>query len=356
MAKRREAKLERMRGAVARSGVPSWESRSEMPEQIATTFELKESDHPLAREVLGDAADFVSIAKLGEPERAAVLRAASALVVGNFTKELRPHELPLLAHMKLVQLGPAGIDFLPIGNLPAGVPVASNAGAYAAPMAEHALAMALAAAKRLFFEHAELTQGRFHQQTLNRMLAGGVCGILGFGGVGIATARLMRCVGMRIHAINRRGATEEPVDWIGTPADLDTLLAASDVLLVATALTRATERMIGARELGRMKEDAILINLARGEIIDEAALYQHLQAHPRFTACIDAWWIEPVRHGRFQMDQPFMQLPNVIASPHNSASVAGSRTAGLRHALENCRRALCGESVLHLVSPDDRFL
>jgi phosphoglycerate dehydrogenase-like enzyme len=191
---------------------------------------------------------------------------------------------------------------------------------------------------------------------LNRMLAGGVCGILCFGGVGIATARLMRCVGMRIHAINRRGACDEPVDWIGKTGDLDTLLAAADVLLVATPLTRATERMIGARELGLMKEDAILINLARGEIIDEAALYSHLQAHPRFTACIDAWWIEPVRHGRFQMDFPFAQLPNVIASPHNSASVAGTRAVGLRQALENCRRALRNEPVLRLIGPDDRYL
>jgi glycerate dehydrogenase len=327
-----------------------------MPQRIAITLELADADHAVIAEVLGGEAQLVAIAQLDAAARAAVLRDAGALITANFTKELRPHELPLLTHMRLVQLFPAGIDFLPVADLPAGVPVASNAGAYAEPMAEHALAMALAAAKRLFFEHAELAQGRFNQRTPNRMLAGGVCGILGFGGVGIATARLMRGVGMRIQAINRRGASEEPVDWIGAPADLDALLAAADVLLVTTSLTRTTERMIGARELGRMKEDAILINLARGEIIDEAALFAHLKAHPRFTACIDAWWIEPVRHGRFHMDQPFLQLPNVIASPHNSASAPGSRAAGMRHALENCRRALRGEPVLRLLGPDDRYL
>jgi glycerate dehydrogenase len=104
-----------------------------------------------------------------------------------------------------------------------------------------------------------------------------------------------------------------------------------------------------------MKEDAILINLARGEIIDEDALYEHLKARPHFTACIEAWWIEPLRHGEFRINRPFLQLPNVIGSPHNSTSVANSYDVALRYALANCRRALTGETPLHLLRPDERM-
>ena len=161
--------------------------------------------------------------------------------------------------------------------------------------------------------------------------------------------------GIRIHAINRLGATDEKVDWIGTPDRLDELLAAADVLIISTPLTRATQGAIGKRELSLMKEDAILINLARGEITDGDALYEHVKAKPRFTACLDAWWVEPVRHGEFRINRPFLQLPNVIGSPHNSASVADSSEVGLRHALANCRRALMGETPLHVVRPDERM-
>ena len=105
-----------------------------------------------------------------------------------------------------------------------------------------------------------------------------------------------------------------------------------------------------------MKEDAIFINVARGEIVDEAALYAHLKAHPRFFAGIDAWWVEPVRHGRFEMGHPFLDLPNVIGSPHNSAGGGTWRDEYLRRAVANCRRTLLGETPWNLIGPDERML
>lgn len=322
---------------------------------LAVSFEVKDSLRSIISEAVGGIAEIRYLADLNGTERQNALQCADVLLARNTARELRPGEPSLLRRARLIQFLSAGIDYIPLRDLPAEIPLASNAGAYAQPMAEHALAMAFAAAKRLLIEHQNMARSQFNQFTPNKMLAGGICGFFGFGGYGIATARLMRCLGMRIHAMNRRGATHEAVEWIGTPDRLDELMAASDVLVISAPLTRTTEKAIGARELSLMKDDAILINLARGEIVDELALYDHLKAKPRFTACLEAWWIEPVRHGEFRLNRPFLQLPNVIASPHNSASVPNASEVALRHAIANCRRVLLGDTPLHLVPPEDRM-
>jgi phosphoglycerate dehydrogenase-like enzyme len=323
---------------------------------LVVTYKLTGRSRAIVAEEMAGAADVVYLADLPQEQRGAALRGAGAVLANDTGQELQPGETALLRGVRLLQFTAAGIDWVPTRDLPPQLPVAGNKGASAEPMAEHVVAMALAAAKRLFIEHAKLKEGEFNQRGPNRMLRGGVCGILGFGAVGVATARLMRAFGMQIHAVNRRGASDEPVDWIGTTAQLDDLLRASDVLVVSTALTTATEGLVGERELSLMKDDAILVNVARGEIVDEAALYAHLQNHPRFFACIDAWWIEPVRHHRFAMAYPFLDLPNVIGSPHNSAGGGVWRDVSLRRAVANCRRAILGETPLNLIGPDERML
>jgi glycerate dehydrogenase len=322
---------------------------------LTVTFNPTNEERAIVSDGVGDVAEIRYLPDLDDYGRRDTLSRPHVVLARNTASELRSEELPLVSNARLIQFLSAGLDYLPLNELPANVPIAKNAGAYAEPMAEHALAMSLAAAKRLLIEHQNLARGEFNQFTTNKMLHGRICGIFGFGGIGIATARLMRCLGMRIHAINRRGATNQKVDWIGTPDRLDELMAAADVLIISTPLTRVTQGVIGARQLSVMKQDAILINLARGEIVHEDALYEHLKANPRFTACIDAWWIEPIRHGEFDTNRPFLQLANVIGSPHNSASVGDAFEVALRYALVNCRRALIGETPLHLLRSDERM-
>lgn len=322
---------------------------------LVVTFKLDVAARAVIEAVISGVAPVHYLHDVADADRAGVLKGAGTILARHTGQELRAGEAEFISGVRLLQFVTAGIDFVPLKQFPDSLPIAANGGAYSEPMAEHAVAMAFAAAKRLLVEHGKLTQGTFDQFKPNRMLAGSVCGIVGFGGIGVATARLMRALGLSVHALNRSGRTAEPVDWIGPVAQLDQLLGASDVVVLSLPLTPATQSMIGARELSLMKPDAIVINLARGEIIDEAALYQHLLAHPAFTACIDAWWVEPVRHGRFETGHPFMTLPNVIASPHNSASVAGWRDVAFRRAAENVARVYRGEALLHLVSPAERM-
>ena len=322
---------------------------------IAVTFELDAPRRAVVMDAVGGAAEVAWLKGLAPEARATSLKAAGA-VMARHTDEFLSGEVPLLANKRLLQMMTAGVDYIPLRHLPKTLPVASNRGAFNEPMAEHAVALALAAAKRLLVEHRNLQHGAFNQFARNRMLAGGVAGIFGFGGIGAAAGRKFAALGMRVHAINRRGASDDKADWIGTQDRLDEMLRAADALVIAAPLTRATEGAIGARGLALMKEDAILVNLARGEIVDEAALYAHLVAHPRFTACIDAWWVEPMRHKMFRTAYPFLDLPNVIGSPHNSAMVEGNYDGVLRAAVENCLRALRGEPPQRIIPEDERLL
>jgi len=215
------------------------------------------------------------------------------------------------------------------------------------------MAVTLALARRLPQRHTEMARGEFGMWKPVLTLDGAVCVILGFGGIGKATARMMRAFGARIHAVNTSGASSEPADFIGTLADLDQVLAEADVLVIALPLTRATRGLIGARELALMKPTAILVNVGRAAIVDERALYEHLRDHTDFCAGLDAWWREPGPGSAFATEYPFFDLPNMIGSPHNSGVTDGALQVGARMAAENVRRFLRGEAVIGVVRREE---
>jgi glycerate dehydrogenase len=127
---------------------------------LLVTYELDAAGRDIVAEVLDGAAEAVYLADLAEAARADALRLAGAVLARNTAKDLRPGEAALLAETRLLQFVTAGVDFIPLGDFPASLPIAVNGGAYAEPMAEHAVAMTLAAAKRLFVEHRQLVVRR----------------------------------------------------------------------------------------------------------------------------------------------------------------------------------------------------
>lgn len=318
--------------------------------QVLVTFAASRAVRAAIADVLAPLAHVRYLEDAESGARAVALGSADVVMGWMLGVELRgPDEFARLGRARLVQLLTAGVDQVPLDRVPEGVPVASNAGAYAGPMAEHVLAMSLSLAKHLSERHAQLRAGIFDQYSLSREVRGSMVCVVGYGGIGRASAELFRSFGARIWAITRSGAPEEGVERVGTLADLDEALAAADFVVLSVPLTRRTRGLIGAHELSLMKGDAILVNVARGPIIDEAALYEHLVTHPTFLAGIDTWWEEPRDGEAFSPRFPFVELPNVLGSPHNSGMTEPSFAHAARDAAENVARALRGEPELHLV-------
>src|SRR6266446_613546 len=322
-------------------------------QNIVVTYNASPEQKALFLEVLVSFPTLTFLKEIPAAQREQSLEHANILLSWNFPREIPPQEYPRLQQITFIQILSAGADHMPFADLPPHILVASNPGAYAAPMAEHVMAMTLALAKRLLIEDQKLRNGEFDQFTSNRMLSGTTAGILGFGGIGRATARFMRAFGMRIYAINHSGTSPEPTDFIGTLRDIEHVLRASDVVVISLPLTRETRGLIGKEKLAWMKPDAILVNVARGAILDEEALYNHVKSHPSFLVGIDAWWTEPFRGGQFRMEYPFLELPNVLGSPHNSGVVSNVLLGATRQAAENVKHFLKGEKVIGIARRED---
>jgi glyoxylate reductase len=176
---------------------------------------------------------------------------------------------------------------------------------------------------------------------------GATLGIIGMGRIGQAVARRAKGFGMRIRYHNRRLDPAAETELGAEYRSLDDLLRESDFVVILTPRTPETTGLIGARELGLMKRTACLINVARGGIVDEAALYQALVSGQIWAAGLDVWAEEPV-----PADHPLLSLPNLVALPHIGSATIQTRTAMAVLAAENLVAALTGRTVPSPVNPE----
>jgi D-3-phosphoglycerate dehydrogenase len=228
--------------------------------------------------------------------------------------------------MRMVSIWGTGTDNIDLEAAKrCGVKVANTPGVSATSVAEHSLVLMLATARKVPIQDAAVRSGTWPRgQSIE--LNGKTLGVIGLGAIGRRFAQLGQGIGMRVIAW-----TLHPNPALGFElVDLDRLLSESDVVSLHVRLSPQTEKMIGARELGLMKKSAILVNTARGALIDEAALVDALQNNRIAAAGLDVFATEPLPPGN-----AFTKLSNVVLTPHSAGITPEALEAGLQMAVTN---------------------
>jgi phosphoglycerate dehydrogenase-like enzyme len=259
--------------------------------------------------------------------------------------------------VKLVQVTGAGVDRLDEAALKTlGIAVANVPGGSNSALAEYTTACASLLLRRFAWADAEIKKGNY-VPFRNRMMAdnlagidGATVGVVGMGVIGMAVAQAFHRIGCRIVYFDPALKDRTQADAIQAKAlALDELLASADVVTLHVPLMPATTNLIGAAQLARMKPDAVLINGARGGVVDEAALAQALRENRIAGAAVDVYTLEPA-----PADNPLLKLEGEAASrllltPHVAGVTRQSAAFLFKAAWENVRQVLGGAAVAHRV-------
>ncbi len=261
--------------------------------------------------------------------------------------------------LRLIQVPGAGCDKIDATAIPEGVLVA-NCYEHDWAIAEHILMMCLALSRRLLEADRTIRQANWRLfagvgYPLLPELGGRTIGLIGLGRIGRAVAILasafrMRRIGIDVEPIPDPVRESLGLSWVGTPSDLDQVLADSDFVVMAVPLNNQTRGMLGARELRLLKPGAFLINPARAELIDEKALYEALRDRAFGGAALDPWWSYPkndecVAPSRF----PFADLDNVIMTPHMAGNTIETFARRMCVVAANINRFFRGEPLVNIV-------
>jgi phosphoglycerate dehydrogenase-like enzyme len=184
-------------------------------------------------------------------------------------------------------------------------------------------------------------------------LKGQTVGIVGYGTIGREVAARAHALGVRVVAVDARPPKECPpeLEWIGDDSRLPDLLAAANFTVLAVPLVPATRGLIGAGELARMQPDGVLINVARGAVVDEAALYEALEAKRIGGAVLDVWWHPFAWYSgdKWPADRNFTALPNVIMTPHIASDTAQAIQEAVRQIAKNFDHFARGQPLENVV-------
>jgi phosphoglycerate dehydrogenase-like enzyme len=245
-------------------------------------------------------------------------------------------------YLRLISIWGTGTDQVDLAAAERrGIVVTNTPGVSAVSIAEHALALLLAVARRIPLSDASTRRGEWPRGE-SVELKGKTCGIIGLGAIGKRFAQLAGGLGMRVVAWTFHPKLDSGIEMV----DLDELYRISDVISIHLRLSPLTVNFIGAPQFALMKSRAILINTARGAIVDEAALLDALSMDRIAGAGLDVFSQEPLPPGH-----PLTLLPNTVLTPHCAGITPEALEAGLRMAVENIWRFYVAESNSPSVSP-----
>ncbi|UCD75743.1 MAG: D-2-hydroxyacid dehydrogenase [Phycisphaerales bacterium] len=253
--------------------------------------------------------------------------------------------------LRWVQATSAGVDrYLAVPELRDNerIVFTNMQGVHGPTIADHVFGMLLALTRDLRYYLDDAQRGTWNRQgsdTEPIALQGRTLLVVGLGGIGREVAQRGKGFGMRVLA-TRRSDTPPPsyVDRQGKPDDLAEFLTEADVVVLCVPLTAETEGMIGAEELALMKRGSYLVNVARGKVVDTAALVRALEDGHLTGACLDVTDPEPL-----PADHALWGMPNVVITPHVSSRSALTGGAWRALYLENLRRFGAGEPLLNVV-------
>lgn len=267
-------------------------------------------------------------------------------------------DYPSAPKIRLVQSVATGTELFELAALPKGCAVCNSFG-HETAIAEYVV-MAMLALHHRFFQisgefrdHGSWATSWVQSGTPHGEVRGSTLGIVGYGRVGREVARRAAPFGCRILAANRSPRERDPkVERIYPLAELDRMLPECDTVAICTALGPETTGLITAARLALMKPTAFLINIARGQVIDEDAIYAALRDRKIGGAALDVWWQypnqdDPTRRGS---RHPFHELPNTIVTPHNSGWTAGMVRRRWDEIADNIARFTRSDSLINIVT------
>src|SRR5579864_5909446 len=272
-----------------------------------------------------------------------------------FTFRVPPETMRIAPGLKWIQLLSAGADHALKGQVGGGVAMTTSSGIHAATMAEYTIASMLAFAHKLHLLIRAQVNREWRRSgdfmSMVDAMRGHTLGVIVYGSIGRETARLGRALVMRVIALKRNPtALGDPDGSIAErffgPDQRVEMLAECDYVTLTLPLTEATRGFIGERELGAMKPHAYLVNVGRGEVVDQGALVAALRAGRIGGAGLDVFEREPL-----EADSPLWAMENTILTPHMSGAFRGYVETCCELFADNLRRFAAGQPLLNQVDP-----